>query len=243
MSRLCLYLYCRAKYLSTLLFVLTDISNDMWPTALKRHIREREVLLHVFCAKHVVPDHAWVQGLWLDFEPHTWTMPNMSFQGVSKHAAFLCISGSFFPDLRSAYHPRYEAMDNPQKWTEKAARASWFCRPVTRLFLVNEQQTAKPSRPTNNVAWTTYVVRGRNTYHERNLSIIQKKTHLHLLHHQRECSTAARPCRLHIQSQRRECIGTCGTPSCCGCLRSLPISNWQRPRWTNRPYNRPRARC
>ena len=38
--------------------------------------------------------------------------------------------------------------------------------PVTRQFLVNERRTAEPSRPTNNVAWTTNVVHGRNTCRE-----------------------------------------------------------------------------
>ena len=89
-----------------------------------------------------------------------------AFQRVSKQAAFLCISS---PYLRSVYHPRYETMEIPRSWTEKAVQASWFCQPVTRPFLVNEQRTAKPPRPTNDVAWTTYVVHGQNTYNKTSL--------------------------------------------------------------------------
>ena len=127
-----------------------------------------------FSMKQVAPDHAWVQGPLFDFEPRTWTTLKVSFQAWSfsvfrntlHFCAFRALSS---PYLRSVYHPRYETMKTPRNWTKKEVRVSWFCWPVARPFLVNEQHSAKPLRPMSNVAWTTFVVHGRNTYRETSL--------------------------------------------------------------------------
>ena len=83
-----------------------------------------------------------------------------------QYARFRQVSSSY---LRSAYHPRYETMEIPLKGTETAVRMSWFRWPIERPFFGNKQRTAKPLRPTKNVAWTMYVVHGRNTYSETSL--------------------------------------------------------------------------
>ena len=102
---------------------------------------------------------------------------------ISVH--FARFRGVSSPYLRSVYHTRYETMETPWKGTETAACVSWFCRPVVRPILVNEQCRAnKSSRPTNNVAWTTHAVHGRNTYSETSLVLrvfpykpVQKSDH------------------------------------------------------------------
>ena len=97
-----------------------------------------------FSAKHVVPDHAWVQGPWFDFEPCTWTTLKVSCQRGSKHIELSVLFPRFrwvlSTNIWSAYNPRCETMEIHQNRKETAARVSWLCRQVERPSLANEQR-------------------------------------------------------------------------------------------------------
>ena len=142
------------------------------------HVVIREVSLFVFqretrCTRPCLGTRTVVR-FWTTYVNHAESELSAWFETrcISVHfARFRAVSSLYF---RSAYHPRYETMEIHQKGTETAAHVSWLCQPVARPFLVNEQRTAKSSRPTN-VAWTTYVVHSRNTYSETSLLLLSNK--------------------------------------------------------------------
>ena len=109
-----------------------------------------------------------------------------AFSVVRNMLHFCAFRALSFPYLRSVYHPRYETIEIPRNWTEKAAQVSWSCRPVMRPFLVNEQHAAKPSGPTNNEQKCCLNhVRGSRPKHEhRNLSTIYQKSLLLAFQHE-----------------------------------------------------------
>ena len=122
----------------------------------------REVSLYVFqrktrCTGPRLGTRTVVR-FWTTYVNHAESELSVCFETCRIFCAFC----AFVPYLRSAYHPCYETRETPRNWTDKAAQ-------VSRFFLVNEQRAAKPSRPMNNVAWTTYMVHGRNTHGETSL--------------------------------------------------------------------------